>query len=118
METDFIAQAKHISDGKSGACIPFLVTVRVYARIWHDNPGFLKVEPEVYIYDTYSGELPGSPFWSEVNVPVPVDCTSCTVKLLRASAEGIFRPIGENVAQILSEYQEHNRSGKLPRQCT
>lgn len=118
LDADFVAGAKRISAGRSGACIPFLVTVRVYVRIWHNRPDFLNVQPDVRIYDTGSGERIGE-YGDDAEAPLPSYCPPavCLETMYRASAAGIFRPLGEAVAQQLAKYRARNMSGRPARRC-
>ncbi len=118
LDADFVAGAKRISAGRFGACIPFLVTVRVYVRIWHNRPQFLNVQPDVRIYDTGSGERIGE-YGDNAEAPLPSYCPPavCLETMYRASAAGIFRPLGEAVAQQLAKYRARNMSGRPARRC-
>ena len=118
LDEDFLAGAKHISAGRSGACIPFLVTVRVYVRIWHNRPDFLNVQPDVRIYDTGSGKRIGG-HGDDAEAPLPSYCPPnvCIDTMYRASSAGIFRPLGEAVARKLADYRARDESGRLERRC-
>ncbi len=100
LDEDFLAGAKRLSAGRSGACIPFAVTVRVYVRIWHNRPEFLNVQPDVRIYDPGSGERIGD-VGDDAEIPLPSFCPPnvCLLSMYRASAAGIFRPLGDAVAR-------------------
>ncbi|MDE0149358.1 MAG: hypothetical protein OXM58_13395 [Rhodospirillaceae bacterium] len=118
LDADFVAGAKRLSADGSGACFPFLVTARVYVRIWHNRPQYLNVEPWVRIYDTGSGERIGEAA-DNAEVPLPSYCPPgvCLKTMYRASAAGIFRPLGEAVARKLVAYRERDRFGKPARRC-
>ena len=118
LDEDFLAGAKRISAGGSGPCIPFLVTVRVYVRIWHNRPQFLNVQPDVRIYDTGSGERIGG-HGDDAEAPLPSYCPPnvCIDTMYRASSAGIFRPLGEAVARKLADYRARDRSGRPARRC-
>ncbi len=119
LDEDFLAGAMHLSAERTGACIPFLVTVRVYVRIWHDRPEFLRVDPDISIYDVGSGKTIGgtAPI---VEVPLPDQCppSGCLEGVFRASASNIFRPLGEDAAQQLSEYRRRDVADTAARHCT
>jgi len=118
LDADFVAGAKRLSAEGSGACIPFLVTARVYVRIWHNRPQYLNVEPWVSIYDTGSGERIGEAA-DNAEVPLPSYCPPevCLKTMYRASAAGIFRALGESVARKLIEYRARGGSGRPARRC-
>ena len=119
LDEDFLAGAMHLSEEKAGACIPFLVTLRIYVRIWHDRPEFLRVDPDISIYDVSLGEVIGgtAPI---IEVPLPAQCppNGCLVSVFRASASDLFRPLGEDVARQLTEYRRRDVSDAAARHCT
>ena len=119
LDEDFLAGTMHLSAEKTGVCIPFLMTVRIYVRIWHDRPEFLRVDPDISIYDVSSGEKIGrtAPI---IEVPLPDQCPpkGCLESVFRASAFDIFRPLGEDAAKQLSEYQRRNVSDTAAWHCT
>ena len=119
LDEDFLAGAMHISAERAGTCIPFLITVRIYVRIWHDRPEFLRVDPDISIYDVSSGEAIGGTA-PMVEAPLPAQCPSngCLESVFRASASDIFRPLGEDAAGQLSEYRRRNVSDTAARHCT
>ena len=110
LDEDFLAGAMRLSAEKAGACIPFLVTVRIYARIWHDRPDFLRVDPDISIYDVGSGETIGgtAPI---IEVPLPDQCPPS------GCLERVFRPLGEFAARQLSEYRRRDVSDTAARHC-
>ena len=118
LDEDFLAGAKRLSADGSGVCIPFLVTVRVYVRIWHNRPDFLNFQPDVAIFDAVSGERIGRDGLN-VDVPLPSYCPPnvCIDTMYRASSAGIFRPLGEAVARKLADYRARDRSGRPARRC-
>ena len=119
LDADFVAGAQRLSADGSGACIPFLVTVRVYVRIWRDRPHVLNVEPWVRIYDTGSGARIGTAA-DNADVPLPSYCPPavCLGTMYRASAAGIFLPLGEAAARTLIEHRARGGSGKpIGRTC-
>lgn len=88
LDEDFLAGAMHISADRAGTCIPFLVTVRVYVRIWHDRPQLLRVDPDVSIYDVQSGtSIGGTAPVVEVALPDQCPSTGCLESVFRASAK-------------------------------
>ena len=119
LDEDFLAGAMHISAERAGVCIPFIVTVRIYVRIWHDRPEFLRVDPDISIYDVGSGESIGGTA-PMIEVPLPAQCQpkGCLESVFRASASDMFRPLGEDVATQLSEYQRRNVADTASRHCT
>lgn len=118
LDEDFLAGAMHISADGAGTCIPFLVTVRVYLRIWHDRPQFLSVDPDINIYDVHSGKTIGGTE-PMVEVPLPAQCppTGCLESVFRDSASDVFRTLGEDVARQLSEYRTRSASETVKRHC-
>ena len=119
LDEDFLAGAMHLSEEKAGACIPFLVTVRIYVRIWHDRPEFLRVDPDISIYDVGSGEKIGetAPI---IEVPLSDQCppSGCLEREFRLSAFDIFGPLGEDAARQLLEYQRRDMSDTEDWYCT
>lgn len=119
LDEDFLTGAMHISAKRTGVCIPFLITARIYVRIWHDRPEFLRVDPDISIYDVGSGETIGgtAPI---IEVPLPDQCppSGCLESVFRASAFDIFRPLGEDAVRQLSEYRRRDVSDTAAQHCT
>ncbi|MDE0415675.1 MAG: hypothetical protein OXI95_01895 [bacterium] len=118
LDEDFLSGAMHLSADEAGTCIPFLITVRVYVRIWHDRPQFLRVDPDISIYDVQSGtSIGGTAPVVEVALPAQCPPTGCLESVFRASASDIFRALGEEVARQLSEYRTRHAPETAERHC-
>ena len=119
LDGDFLSGAKHISADSAGTCIPFLITVRVYVRIWHDRPQFLRVDPDISICDVQSStSIGGTAPVVEVALPAQCPPTGCLESVFRASASDIFHPLGKEVARQLSEYRTGHATETQERRCT